>query len=199
VWSTAARTLTAGTNIVLAKGTGITGFNDLSAAQVNAEADTALSDVGLTAIVTGRIDAAISTRLAAAGYVAPDDTAVLTALAIVDGNVDSVLTRLPAALVAGRIDASVGALGAGGATAINAEVVDALATDTRAEPGQGAPPATLSMAAKIDYVYKAWRNRATQSATEYRLYADDAVTVDQKATVSDDGTTFNRAEMAGGP
>lgn len=44
VWSTAARTLTAGTNIVLAKGTGITGFNDLSAAEVNAEVDSALAD-----------------------------------------------------------------------------------------------------------------------------------------------------------
>jgi hypothetical protein len=44
VWSVAARLLTAGTNIVLAKGTGVTGFNDLSAAQVNAEVDTALAD-----------------------------------------------------------------------------------------------------------------------------------------------------------
>lgn len=34
----------------------------LTAAQVNAEADAALSDVGLTTTVTGRIDAAISTR-----------------------------------------------------------------------------------------------------------------------------------------
>lgn len=44
VWSTTTRLLTAGTNIVLAKGAGVTGFNDLSAADVNAEADTALSD-----------------------------------------------------------------------------------------------------------------------------------------------------------
>lgn len=44
VWSVATRVLTAGTNIVLAKGTGITGLNDLSAAQVNAEVDTALAD-----------------------------------------------------------------------------------------------------------------------------------------------------------
>lgn len=44
VWTEATRTLTAGTNIVLAKGTGITGFNDLSAAQVNTECDTALTD-----------------------------------------------------------------------------------------------------------------------------------------------------------
>lgn len=43
----------------------------LTAAQVNSEADTALSDVGLTSTITGRIDQAISTRLAAADYVAP--------------------------------------------------------------------------------------------------------------------------------
>lgn len=44
VWAVATRVLTAGTNIVLAKGVGVTGFNDLSAAQVNAEVDTALAD-----------------------------------------------------------------------------------------------------------------------------------------------------------
>jgi hypothetical protein len=48
----------------LAKTTNITGFNDLSAAQVNAEADTALSDVGVTTTVTGRIDAAVTSRMA---------------------------------------------------------------------------------------------------------------------------------------
>ena len=43
----------------------------LTAAQVNSEADTALADVGLTTTITGRIDQAISTRLAAADYTAP--------------------------------------------------------------------------------------------------------------------------------
>lgn len=76
VWAAGTRTLTAGTNIVLAKGTGVTGFNDLSAAQVNAEVDTAISDVGLTTTVTGRIDAAISTRLASASYTAPDNASI---------------------------------------------------------------------------------------------------------------------------
>ena len=71
VWAVGTRTLTAGTNIVLAKGTGVTGFNDLSAAQVNAEVDTALADVGLTTTITGRIDAAVSTRLASASYTTP--------------------------------------------------------------------------------------------------------------------------------
>lgn len=115
VWASVTRTLTAGTNIALAKGTGVTGFNDLSAAQVNAE------------------------------------------------------------------------------------VVDALNVDTYAEPGQGAPAATASLAAKINYLYKAWRNKKTQTATQFSLYADDALTVDQKATVSDDGTTTTVGEIATGP
>jgi hypothetical protein len=38
------------------------GLSTLTAAQVNTEADTALSDVGLTTTITGRIDAAVSTR-----------------------------------------------------------------------------------------------------------------------------------------
>lgn len=46
----------------LAKTTHITGFNDVTTAQVNTECDTALSDVGVTTTVTGRIDAAVSTR-----------------------------------------------------------------------------------------------------------------------------------------
>jgi hypothetical protein len=79
VWSTTTRLLTAGTNIVLAKGVGVTGFNDLSAAQVNAEADTALADVGVTSTVTGRIDAAVSSRLATAGYTAPPAAATIAA------------------------------------------------------------------------------------------------------------------------
>lgn len=81
---------------------------------------------------------------------------------------------------------------------VNAQVVDALATDTYAEPGQGAPGATISLAAKINYLYKAWRNRTTQTATTYTLYADDATTTDQAATVSDNGTTLDRGEVGSG-
>ena len=43
VWAVGTRTLTAGTNIVLAKGTGITGFNDISATDVWAAATRTLS------------------------------------------------------------------------------------------------------------------------------------------------------------
>lgn len=83
-------------------------------------------------------------------------------------------------------------------TAINAEVVDALATDTYAEPGQGAPAATATLSAKINYLYKAWRNKKTQDATTFELYNDAGAVIDQKATVSDDGTDYTFGEIVSG-
>ena len=82
--------------------------------------------------------------------------------------------------------------------AINAEVVDALNTDTYAEPAQGAPAATASLVSKLGYLYKAWRNKSTQTATQYTLYADDTTTTDQKSTDADDGTTFTKGEVGTG-
>jgi hypothetical protein len=100
--------------------------------------------------------------------------------------------------VAGNVTGSVGSLATQAKTDVNAEVVDALATDTYAEPGQGAPATTTSLAAKLNYLYKNWRNKKTQTATEWSLFADDATTVDQKATVSDDATTATKTEIATG-
>lgn len=72
-------------------------------------------------------------------------------------------------------------------------------TGNRAEPGQGVPAASTSLLAKIDYLYKWTRNRSTQTATEASMYADNASTVDQKRSVSDDGSTFDRGEIGSGP
>lgn len=67
----------------------------LTAAQVNAEADAALADVGLTTTVTGRIDAAISTRLASASYAAPLDAAgVRSAVGLASANLDTQLSAI---------------------------------------------------------------------------------------------------------
>ncbi len=113
--------------------------------------------------------------------------------------------RIPAALVGGRMDASVGAVAAGVdlsatmKTSVNAEVVDALNVDTYAEVGQEAPAATTTLTKMLRYLYKAFRNKKTQTATTFSLYADDATTVDQKATTSDDGTTGTVGEIASGP
>lgn len=100
-------------------------------------------------------------------------------------------------LASGEVTA--GSLGTQAKADVNAEVVDTLATDTYAEPGQETPAATNTLAAKINYLFKAWRNRSTQTSTTYSLYNDDATTVAQKSTVSDDGTTFDRGEVGTGP
>jgi hypothetical protein len=66
-WLTAAGTAADFTTEIqagLATAASIAALNNLSAAQVNTEVDTALADVGLTTTVTGRIDAAVSSRMA---------------------------------------------------------------------------------------------------------------------------------------
>lgn len=70
VWSAGTRLLTAGTNIVLAKGTGVTGFNDPTAA---ATASAVRTELG---VELGRVDVATSTRLAAGDYTAPDNGSI---------------------------------------------------------------------------------------------------------------------------
>ena len=78
VWSFATRLLTAGTNIVLAKGTGITGFNDISAQNVWDVATSGLTAVGSIGVqLKTNIDAAISTRLASASYTTPPTAAAI--------------------------------------------------------------------------------------------------------------------------
>ena len=82
---------------------------------------------------------------------------------------------------------------------VNTEVLDVLSVDTFAEPGQGTPAATTTLSGKIGYLFKNWRNRQTQTATTWSLFNDDAVTVDQKATVADDAVTASKTEITTGP
>lgn len=96
------------------------------------------------------------------------------------------------------IPAQIAALNDLSAAQVNSEVVDALNVDTYAEPGKASPPATTSLVAKIGYLYKTLRNKKDQTGSLFQLYADDGTTVDQKATVSDDGTTATRGEIVSG-
>lgn len=80
------------------------------------------------------------------------------------------------------------------AAEINAEVVDALATDTYAELTD-VPAATSSLKDKLTWLFMLARNRITQTETTTTIYADDATTALSTATVSDDTTTFDRGEL----
>jgi hypothetical protein len=93
------------------------------------------------------------------------------------------------------LPAQIAALNNLSAAQVNAEVLDVLATDTFAEPGAGAPAATASLKDKIGYVYKAWRNKVTQTSSTYTLYGDDAITAHHTAAVGDDGATFTKNEV----
>ncbi len=174
--------------------------NRATPAQVNTEVDNALN----TAIPVSPTADSINERIAAVDDLsqasgAGDLTAILTDTGT------TIPALLPAALVGGRMDADVGAktgnvaLSAQEKLDVNTEVDTALGTTTYAEPGQGAPGATISLAAKIGYLYKNFRNRKRQSSSTWELYNDDATTVDQKATVSDDGTNAEKTEIATGP
>jgi hypothetical protein len=96
--------------------------------------------------------------------------------------------------VGGNVTGSVGSLAAQAKADVNAEVVDALNVDTYAEP-TGTPPATASLVRKIGQHYKHLRNEITQTATTQTL-KNDGGSSDITATVSDDGTTFTRAEWS---
>lgn len=82
---------------------------------------------------------------------------------------------------------------------VNTEVLDVLNVDTFAQPGQENPAATTSLRLMLAYLYKAWRNRTAQTTSQYSLYNDDAATIDQKGTYSNNGTTAARGEIATGP
>ena len=81
-------------------GTNEIATSTLTAAQVNAETDTALADVGLTSTVTGRIDAAISSRLAPNGTLATVTTLTnapsVPSAASIRAEIDSNSTQLAA-------------------------------------------------------------------------------------------------------
>ena len=118
--------------------------------------------------------------------------ATLASTTNITGGTITTVTNLTNAPTAGDLTATMKA-------SVNAEAVDALNVDTYAEPAQGAPAATTTLVTKIGHLYKAFRNRKRQTATLWELLADDETTVDQKATVSDDGTTAIKTEIVGGP
>jgi hypothetical protein len=163
----------------------------------------AATTVNITGNLTGNVSGSVGSVTASvnvgqiAGQTANAASAVTFPATVasttnITGGTITTVTNLTNAATAGDFTATQKA-------SINAEVLDVLATDTFAQPGQEAPAATATLKNMIAYLYKAWRNRSTQTSATYSLYADDATTVDQKATVADDGTTFSRGEIATGP
>lgn len=184
---------------------------------------------GNVSSILANTDVATSTRLASASYTAPDNstistintklgtpvTSVSTDIAGVQSDTNDIQTRLPAALVSGRIDASVGAMATDTLTAaalaasavteiqtglstltaaqVNAEVVDVLTVDTFGEPSS-VPDATATIVSMLHWLFTLGRNKRTTTATTDTLRNDADNATIATSTVSDDGTTFTRSE-----
>jgi hypothetical protein len=152
--------------------------------QVHADEITA-GLITAAAIATNAIDA--DAVAADAGTEIQSGLATAAALATVDTVVDAILvdtdTTIPG-LIAALNDLS--------AAAVNAEVVDALATDTYAEP-TGVPGATVALATKIGYLYMALRNQVTVTATK-KTFFDDGGAAEWEKDLSDDSTTYTETE-----
>jgi len=80
---------------------------------------------------------------------------------------------------------------------VNAEVVDALGTDTLAELSQGVPASTPTIKAALMLLYMIARNQLTTTASELSVYNDAATKIAKKA-LSDDETTYTEGKMASG-
>lgn len=178
-------------------------------AEINATVDAAISDAALaTAAALATVDGNVDSILADTNELQTDWANGGRLDLILDArasqtSVDDLPTNAELATALAAADdavlAAIAALNNLSAAQVNAEVVDALATDTYAEPGQGAPAATTSLAAKLNYLYKAWRNKSTATASQQSLYNDAGDTIDQKRTLADDDTTFTAGEMGTGP
>jgi hypothetical protein len=165
---------------------------------------------GLTALPNAAADAAGGLIISDAGGLDADAQRSDVAAILVDtgttldGKIDTIdnfVDDLESRLTAGRatnldnLDAAISSRSTVTTAQVNAEVVDALATDTYAEPA-AVPAATASLSAKIGWLQALARNKVTQTATTQTLRNDADSGDVATAAVSDDTVTFTRAEWS---
>jgi hypothetical protein len=145
--------------------------------------------MNITGDITGSLSGSVGSVTGAVGSVTGAVGSVTGAVGSVTGAVGSVTGN-----VGGNVTGSVGSLATQAKADVNAEVVDALSTDTYAEPA-AVPAATATLAAKVGWLAALARNKVTQTATTQTL-RNDADSADvATSTVSDDGTTYTRGEF----
>ena len=157
VWTNATRTLTAGTNIVLAKGTGITGFNDISAQNVWDVATSGLTTVGSIGLkLNTNVDTTISSRMATFTYTTPPTSAAIATQIWsepIPGSfaVGSAGAKLNAASSAGDPWATAipGAYGAGTAGNILGNRLDVAVSSRMATFTYTVPPTSAAIATQV--------------------------------------------------
>jgi hypothetical protein len=130
--------------------------------------------------------------------------ATSSALATAQADLDNIQTRLPSALVSGRMDSYTGAMGNDVITAastdatflseINSEVLDVLATDLFAELS-AIPAASSSLKDKITFLFMLARNKMTSSSTTATLFRDDGTTTVGTSPQGELAGVFTRGEF----
>lgn len=157
-----------------------TGFSTHSAADVWAAGTRTLTGTqafNLTGDITGNLSGSVGSVTGNVGG----------SVASVTGNVGGSVASVTGG-VGGNLTGTVGGLAAQAKADVNAEVVDALATDTYGEP-TGVPGATVTLSAKVGYLYMALRNGVTITSTK-KQFLDDGGAAEWEKDLSDDGTTY---------
>jgi len=209
VWSATTRTLSAGTNIVLAKNTGITGFNDITAQSVWDVLSSAVvltNSIGLQ--LKTNIDATVSSRLPTSSYTAPL-TAGATASAVWDALLASYTVNNSFGQRVLRSTSSQSTCAVTGSSHIAADVhelqpavitaadfsagaidANALAADATAEIADRVLGRTISGGAdggrNVTSALRILRNKFTAAATTLTVYAEDDTTTAWTSTLSTD-------------
>jgi len=152
-----------------------------------------LLDAIPTTAMRGTDSAALATVLGAAvgASISADVAAVKAETSLIVADTNELQSDDVPTLIAALNDIS--------AANVNTEMADVMNTDTHAQPGQGALPATASFEQMITYIYKFMRNKSTQDDSDFKVYNDDAATVDHKATVGESGGTITKGEIVTGP
>jgi energy-coupling factor transporter ATP-binding protein EcfA2 len=115
----------------------------------------------------------------------------------VDNKVDSILEDTK------EINSQCDSILADTGTTLPASISDLLSTidgagikPVTAEPGAGAPGATIPTGEKIDYLYTVFRNKIETTSGTQKVYNDAGAVVLFSCALSDDATTFTKAEHA---
>lgn len=80
-----------------------------------------------------------------------------------------------------------------------ADIATAVWSASLTLPGQVAPSNSPTASGALTWMYKLSRNKTTSTSTQISVFDDAGTTVDNKATISDNGTTFTREEFGAGP
>lgn len=204
VWAATTRELTSGANIALAKGSGVTGFNDLDAAGVrgavglaSANLDTQLAaiDTKTTNLPSDPADQSLiiaATNSIAALIGTPAGVSLAADVAAVQSDTNDLQARVPAALISGRMDVTVGAMQADvlTATALAASAVSEIQTGLSTLDAAGVRAAvglaSDNLDTQLDALPTAAENAtATWAAATRTLTAldEDVTTLDLDATI----------------